>query len=123
MSSTGVVDKVYLALELTKIRYNGLLNNDTKDIGMDKNILETYLYYIEELTGIALDEIEDIPTLKNKLEDLQERYSMLCNTFEVRVSDIIKNNNKQALEYLEECKGDMEHVVYLELKRLLEYKK
>lgn len=123
MSSTSVVDKVYLALELTKIRYNGLLNNDTKDIGMDKNILETYLYYIEELTGIALDEIEDIPKLKNKLEDLQERYSMLCNTFEVRVSDIIKNNNKQALEYLEECKGDMEHVVYLELKRLLEYKK
>lgn len=123
MSSTSVVDKVYLALELTKIRYNGLLNNDTKDMGMDKNILETYLYYIEELTGIALDEIEDIPKLKNKLEDIQERYSMLCNTFEVRVSDTIKNNNKQALEYLEECKGDMEHVVYLELKRLLEYKK
>ena len=123
MSSTSVVDKVYLALELTKIRYNGLLNNDTKDMGMDKNILETYLYYIEELTGIALDEIENIPTLKNKLEDLQERYSMLCNTFEVRVSDTIKNNNNQALGYLEECKGDMEHVVYLELKRLLEYKK
>ena len=123
MSSTSVVDKVYLALELTKIRYNGLLNNDTKDMGMDKNILETYLYYIEELTGIALEEIEDIPKLKNKLEDIQERYSMLCNTFEVRVSDTIKNNNKQALEYLEECKGDMEHVVYLELKRLLEYKK
>lgn len=123
MSSTSVVDKVYLALELTKIRYNGLLNNDTKDMGMDKNILETYLYYIEELTGIALDEIEDIPKLKTKLEELQERYSMLCNTFEVRVSDTIKNNNKQALEYLEECKGDMEHAVYLELKRLLEYKK
>lgn len=123
MSSTSIVDKVYLALELTKIRYNGLLNNDTKDIGMDKNILETYLYYIEELTGIALDEIEDIPKLKNKLEDLQERYSMLCDTFEVRVSDTIKNNNKQALDCLEDYKGDMEHTVYLELKRLLEYKK
>ena len=123
MSNTSVVDKVYLALELTKIRYNGLLNNDTKDIGMDKNILETYLYYIEELTGIDLDEIEDIPKLKNKLEDLQERYSMLCDTFEVRVSDTIKNNNKQALECLDAYKGDMEHTVYLELKRLLEYKK
>lgn len=123
MSNTSVVDKVYLALELTKIRYNGLLNNDTKDIGMDKNILETYLYYIEELTGIALDEIEDIPKLKNKLEDLQERYAMLCDTFEVRVSETIKNNNKQALECLDAYKGDMENTVYLELKRLLEYKK
>lgn len=123
MSNTSVVDKVYLALELTKIRYNGLLNNDTKDMGMDKNILETYLYYIEELTGITLDEIEDIPKLKTKLEELQERYSMVCDTFEVRVSDTIKNNNKQVLECLETYKGDMEHTVYLELKRLLEYKK
>lgn len=123
MSSTSIVDKVYLALELTKIRYNGLLNNDTKDIGMDKNILETYLYYIEELTGIALDEIEDIPKLKTKLEELQQRYQCICDTFEARVSDTIKHNNKQALDCLEEYKGDMEHTVYLELKRLLEYKK
>ena len=38
---------------------------------------------------------------------------MLCNTFEVRVSDIIKNNNKQALEYLEAINNGNKHILLI----------
>lgn len=119
MNSTGIVDKVYLALELTKIRYNGLLNADTTDIGTDKNVIDTFLYYIEELTGISIEEIDNIPKLEEKLEDITSKYKMLRDTFDVRLSTSIRNNNKSALELLEKSKGDMEQYVYKNLKDAL----
>ena len=119
MNSTGIVDKVYLDLKIKKIRYNGLLNADTTDIGTDKNVIDTFLYYIEELTGISIEEIDNVPRLEEKIEDITSKYKMLRDTFDVRLSTSIRNNNKAALELLEKSKGDMEQYVYKNLKDAL----
>lgn len=116
MDSTSIVDKVYLALELTKIRYNGLLNADTTDIDTDSNIINTFLYYVEELTQINLDKIKNIKTLEKELEATKIEYSMLNSMFEERVTDNVQKKHEKALQMLEISKKDMEPYVYKALK-------
>ena len=110
MNNTSVVDNVYLALELTKITYNNYDNIE------DKKIFDSYMFFVEKLTKIPLDEICDIPKLKEQLFELKHKYNIVCDTFNERVSDTLKSNNEKTLEYLELVKGDMESYVYKELK-------
>lgn len=110
MNNASVVDNVYLALELTKITYNNCDNIE------DEKIFNSYIFFVEKLTKISLDEICDIPKLKEQLFELKHKYNTLCDTINERISDTLKSNNEKTLEYLELVKGDMESYVYKELK-------
>ena len=117
MYNSNIVDKVYLALELTKIRYN------KANIIDDMSILDTYTFFIERLTGIGIDKIDIIPKLQKELEESNIRYNKLTTEFDSKLDEILKITYKEVIKKLDEYKGDMEDYVYKDLKNLLTSKK
>lgn len=106
MENENVVDKFYLALELTKIKYNG-----TSDV-LTYMIYDSFEFFVKELTKIEdLSEIKKIKdenkTLKVLYEDLKAKYDIkevvptktMINTLD-EIKTMINNNG-----------GDMEPFV------------
>lgn len=101
MENTNTVDKVYLALELTKIRYNDIPNKLTDDVS------NTFKYYLKELTEI--DDISELENLKKENIRLQELY----NSIRKKLNDVVPRSKRDEIrDILSENKGDMEPRVY-----------
>lgn len=96
-----IQDKQYLALELTKIKYQTLPEKVRRG-----DIMSDYLYFLNDLTGV-LDKSEQIEELEKEIEKLQ-------GLLEV-VADNNPNFDKKLhrlIDVLNQCKGDMEPYVY-----------
>lgn len=105
----NVVDKVYLALELTRLWNIKEANRE--------DIMKTFNYFLNELTGI--DDIPIIDELKKKLENITNDYNNLQENMESMINERV-NYKKDALRsILENAKGDMEPYVYESLTKLI----
>ena len=93
-------DKQYLALELTKIKYQKIPEKIKRG-----DIMSDYWYFLNDLTGV-LDKAAQI----EELEEENEKLKGLLQT--------ITNNPEQSkklhrlVDVLNQCKGDMEPWVY-----------
>lgn len=114
MSSNNYVDKVYLALELTKIAYGGTE-------GTNAGVYNSFEYFLKELTNI--DDLGIIEDYKNEIENLIKQNKLLSSenqklksscksSFKTRV-DLIK-------EYVSNNGGNMEPEVKKQLLKLLD---
>ena len=102
MENTNIVDKIYLALELTKLKFNNTTNSDKSEI------YTSFEYFLKELTGIedlsVVDKLKDENnTLHALYEDLKEKVK----------NDTIKEKKiNDLLNIIESNRGDMELRVY-----------
>ena len=102
MENTNIIDKIYLALELTKLKFNNTTNSDKSEI------YTSFEYFLKELTGIedlsVVDKLKDENnTLHALYEDLKEKVK----------NDTIKEKKiNDLLNIIESNRGDMEHRVY-----------
>lgn len=92
-------DKQYLALELTKIAYSSTGSYE------DKDIYESYKYYLNELTGLVQD-ITTVQELKKEIGKLQGLLKI--------ATDNPEHGKKlhRLIDVVNQCKGDMEPYVY-----------
>lgn len=103
MENTNIVDKIYLALELTKIVYGN------SSIGWgSNNVYNSFEYFLKRLTGIEdlsiVDKLKDEnDTLHTLYEDLKEK---------VKNDTIKKQKINDLSSIIESNKGDMEPRVY-----------
>lgn len=93
-------DKQYLALELTKIKYQTLPEKVRRG-----DIMSDYLYFLNDLTGI-LDKSEQIEELVKENEKLKELLRIATNNPEQG------KKLHRLIDVLNQCKGDMEPYVY-----------
>lgn len=102
MENTNIIDKFYLALELTKLKFNNTTNSDKSEI------YTSFEYFLKELTGIedlsVVDKLKDENnTLHALYEDLKEKVK----------NDTIKEKKiNDLLNIIESNRGDMETRVY-----------
>ena len=102
MENTNIIDKFYLALELTKLKFNNTTNSDKSEI------YTSFEYFLKELTGIedlsVVDKLKDENnTLHALYEDLKEKVK----------NDTIKEKKiNDLLNIIESNRGDMEPRVY-----------
>ena len=102
MENTNIIDKFYLALELTKLKFNNTTNSDKSEI------YTSFEYFLKELTGIedlsVVDKLKDENnTLHALYEDLKEKVK----------NDTIKEKKiNDLLNIIESNRGDMELRVY-----------
>lgn len=115
MTGNNYVDKVYLALELTKL---SCLNRPSI---VDENIYKTFTYFLCKLTSV--EDLGIIEDYKNEIKFLTEQNKILssenqklkssCNSsFKTRI-DLIK-------KYINDNGGDMEPDVKTQLLKLLD---
>lgn len=102
MENTNIVDKIYLALELTKLKFNNTKPSDKSEI------YTSFEYFLKRLTGIEdlsiVDKLKDENnTLHTLYEDLKEK---------VKNDTIKKQKINDLLSIVESNKGDMEPRVY-----------
>lgn len=102
MENTNTIDKVYLALELTKLKFTNTTNSDKNEI------YTSFEYFLKELTGIedlsVVDKLKDEnDTLHALYEDLKEKVKNNC---------IKKQKINDLLDIIESNRGDMEPRVY-----------
>ena len=105
----NVVDKVYLALELTRLW-------NIKEASR-KDIMKTYNYFLNELTGI--DDIGIIDELKKELEETKDKYDNLMDNMESIINERVNYKKDVLYSILENAKGDMEPYVYESLTKLI----
>lgn len=102
MENTNIIDKIYLALELTKLKFNNTTNSDKSEI------YTSFEYFLKELTGIedlsVVDKLKDENnTLHALYEDLKEKVK----------NDTIKEKKiNDLLNIIESNRCDMEPRVY-----------
>lgn len=102
MENTNIIDKFYLALELTKLKFNNTTNSDKSEI------YTSFEYFLKELTGI-----EDLSVV-DKLKDENDTLHVLYEDLKEKVkNDTIKEKNiNDLLNIIESNRGDMEPRVY-----------
>lgn len=102
MENTNVIDKFYLALELTKLKFNNTTNSDKSEI------YTSFEYFLKELTGI-----EDLSVV-DKLKDENDTLHALYEDLKEKVkNDTIKEKKiNDLLNIIESNRGDMEPRVY-----------
>ena len=103
MENTNIVDKIYLALELTKILYGN------SNIGWgSNNVYNSFEYFLKRLTGI-----EDLSVV-DKLKDENDTLHALYEDLKEKVkNDTIKEKKiNDLLNIIESNRGDMEPRVY-----------
>ena len=110
--NNNVVDKIYVALELTKVRYD-----KGSEYTSDENVLETFNHYVKELTG--LENIHEFFETKEKLEEYKIEYDRLVKNIDERVHDLTVYKFNQIREFIQTTKGDMEPYVYEELTKMI----
>lgn len=115
MSSNNYVDKVYLALELTKITYSD------RQACISEGIYGTFNYFLKELTNI--DDLGIIEDYKNEIKNLTEQNKLLSSenkklnsscdlNFKTRI-DLLK-------KYINDNGGNMEPDVKKQLLKFLD---
>ena len=109
MNKNNIVDKVYLALELTRLW-------NIKEASR-KDIMETFNYFLNELTGI--EDIAIIDELNKKLESVTNDYNDLKKNMESIINERINYKKDVLHSILENAKGDMEPYVYESLTKLI----
>ena len=93
-------DKQYLALELTKIKYQTITEKTERN-----NIMEDYWYFLESLTEV----FEKVARVE-ELEKDNERMRILLSERVEYPDPSIKL--QRLIDVLNQCKGDMEPYVY-----------
>ena len=109
MNKNNIVDKVYLALELTRLWNIKEANR--------KDIMETFNYFLNELTGI--DDIGIIDELNKELENITNKYNDLEKNMESIINERVNYKKDVLSSILENTKGDMEPYVYESLTKLI----
>lgn len=109
MNKNNIVDKVYLALELTRLW-------NIKEASRE-DIMKTYNYFLSELTGI--DNIGIIDELNKKLESVTNDYNDLKENMESIINERVNYKKDVLSSILENTKGDMEPYVYESLTKLI----
>ena len=94
-------DKQYLALELTKIKYQTLPEKVKRG-----DIMSDYRYFLNDLTGV-LDKVEQIEELERENEKLQGLIRI-----QVEKEDCGATKLHRLIDVINQCKGDMEPYVY-----------
>lgn len=105
----NVVDKVYLALELTRLWNIKEANRE--------DIMKTFNYFLSELTGV--EDIAIIDELNKKLESVTNDYNNLKENMESIINERINCKKDVLYSILENAKGDMEPYVYESLTKLI----
>lgn len=105
----NVVDKVYLALELTRLWNIKEANRE--------DIMKTFNYFLNELTGI--DNIGVIDELNKELEEITNKYNDLEKNMESIINERVNYKKDVLRSILENTKGDMEPYVYESLTKLI----
>lgn len=110
MENTNIVDKIYLALELTKIKFNNTTNSDKSEI------YTSFEYFLKELT-----KIEDL-SIMDKLKDENKTLHSLYDDLKAKVAttDLSKEKINKLIDMINDNKGDMETYVYNHLMSTLE---
>ena len=112
--TNNVVDKIYLALELTKLY---ITERDRNGIFSRDSVKDTFDYFFEELTGIEnTSEYED---LKKENEMYKKKYEDLMNEFNTRFDAMLDYKLKGVKDFIDKSKGDMEPYVHQGLTELL----
>lgn len=116
MENENIVDKIYLALELTKIKYNNV--SDEKS---DK-IYNSFEYFVKRLT-----EIEDLSEIK-KIKDENKTLKVLYEDMKVKYNEKEVVSVKHMIDCLDEIKtminnnsGNMESFVRSALINYIDY--
>lgn len=94
-------DKQYLALELTKIKYQVMTE------GIDRSdMMSDYWYFLESLTGV-FEQVAQVEQLEKEVERLQGLISI-----QVEKQDCGATKLHRLTDVINQCKGDMEPYVY-----------
>lgn len=102
MENTNVIDKIYLALELTKLKFNNTTNSDKSEI------YTSFEYFLKELTGI-----EDLSVVDKLKDENDTLYALYEDLKEKMKNDTIKKQKiNDLLDIMESNRGDMEPRVY-----------
>lgn len=109
MNKNNAVDKVYLALELTRLW-------NIKEASREA-IMKTFNYFLSELTGI--DNIGIIDELNKELEETKDKYNYLEKNMESIINERVNYKKDVLYSILENAKGDMEPYVYESLTKLI----
>lgn len=115
MTGTNYVDKVYLALELTKITYSDGQGCTTK------SIYSTFNYFLKELTNI--EDFAVIDEYKKKIESLEEELTKVRRCYnELKLSSNlnVKSNVISIKKYINDNGSNMEPDVKKQLLKLLD---
>lgn len=114
MSSNNYVDKVYLALELTKIAYGGTE-------GTNADVYNSFEYFLKELTHI--DDMDVIEDYKNEIKNLTEQNELLLSENQKLKSSCYSNLKSRIdllKKYINDNGGNMEPIVKKQLLRFLD---
>lgn len=114
-SNINNVDKVYLALELTKLMYSNTQNNVSSS-----SIYDTFDYFLKNLNNI--DDIMIMDEYKKEIENLEKQNKMLHEENQrLRQPDAyLKNSLNLIKEYIINNGGNMEPEVKVQLLKLLD---
>lgn len=114
-SNINNVDKVYLALELTKLMYSNTQNNVSSS-----SIYYTFDYFLKNLNNI--DDIMIIDEYKKEIENLKKQNKMLHEENQrLRQPDKhLKNSLNSIKEYIINNGENMEPEVKVQLLKLLD---
>ena len=102
MENTNIIDKFYLALELTKLKFNNTTNSDKSEI------YTSFEYFLKRLTGI--EDLSIIDKLKDENDTLHALYEDLKE--KVKNDTIKEKKINDLLNIIESNRGDMESRVY-----------
>ena len=113
-SNINNVDKVYLALELTKLTYSNTQNHTSS------NIYYTFDYFLKNLNDI--DDIIIIDEYKKEIENLEKQNKLLHEENQrLRQPDAyLKNSLNLIKEYINNNGENMEPEVKVQLLKLLD---
>ena len=113
-SNINNVDKVYLALELTKLTYSNTQNHTSS------SIYYTFDYFLKNLNDI--DDITIMDEYKKEIENLEKQNKMLHEENQrLRQPDKhLKNSLNLIKEYINKNGGNMEPEVKVQLLKLLD---
>lgn len=117
MTGNNYVDKVYLALELTKIAYP----SDKVCLDSDNRIYITFQYFLQKLTGV--DNLLEVEEYKKEIENLKKQYLLLSSEnkkLKLSYNINIKSNIISIKKYINDNGGNMEPDVKTQLLKLLD---
>ena len=107
--SNNYVDKVYLALELTKLSCN------SSESFSNKAVSSAFRYFIKDLTGI--DNFNDLEYKDAEIEKLRKQNSALKENSK---HTICEKDIKDLIAYINSHGGDMEYEVKKSLLSMVE---
>lgn len=116
MDNENIVDKVYLALELTKIKYDNVYDKDLTEI------CDTFEYYISRLTKI--EDLGEIKKIKDENKTLKVLYDDLKAKYDIKEVVSIKtmiNSLDDIKTMINNNSGDMEALVKTQLINYIDY--